>query len=436
MKKKNEEVLTEKETWDESNTRLTKEEKEELTQLTSKDDVKFLVDQYYQSQDHRLRCENQIRAMVKDSKSNITIDSYFIRRQLKIVKAQENLTKKYIDRVTDSIPMCQWLKSITGIGPVLAANIYANFDVSIGKYATDFLSYAGLNNNNNPWLGTKKAKDLCTKIESKFMSLANGVKCEFEDEVVRGTASNRTKVLKKYIAEIKVRAKKADLSLEEIVKIANNARKSNGISDEVNITHIDDIEILPDAYIRAEHATYIGRWHLIQAHVMTKRKIENIEKGIQAIAQSKYYTLSDLQNYLARPPYNTKLKKRMFLIGEAFVKVSGKESSLYGRLYLQRKADEIAKNERGEYADQAKKILEEKNWDKSTDAYKCLSEGKLSKAHINMRAQRYATKLFISHVYEAMYWEKYHKTPKKYYTLEFQGHHDYIAPETDYKDFF
>ena len=48
---------------------------------------------------------------------------------------------------------------------------------------------------------------------------------------------------------------------------------------------------------------------------------------------------------------------------------------------------------------------------------------------------RYAVKLFISHVFEAMYFAEFHEEPPKAYVIQYMGHHDYIAPEVDYKKF-
>lgn len=424
-----------KDVWDETNIKLTKDEKKEVSTLTSKSQIEFLVDQYNQSQEYRIRSESQARSLNlgQDNAANIE-HPLFIQRELKIAMAQEALNKKYLDIATDNIPLCKWLKSIKGIGPVFAAVIYSSFNIEKGRYATDFLSYAGLNDNNNPWLGTDKAKKLVLSVESEFVSLSNRVKLEFENLMVKDIkGSDSTKISREFSTKIKAAANDMNLSLDDIENLINKIRKDNGYG-KISID-IDNSEILPATYIRTRHSTVVFDWHYSKIHVETKRKMINIKNGTLAISGKDYATLTDLQNYLAKPPYNTELKKYMYLIGEAFMKVSNR-GSLYGQLYLQRKADEIEKNNKGMYAEQAKRLLESKNYDKSTQTYKALSEGKLSDGHITQRAKRYAVKLFISHVYEAMYWEAYHKEAPSHYVLEFGGHHDYIAPEVDYKEFF
>lgn len=138
----------------------------------------------------------------------------------------------------------------------------------------------------------------------------------------------------------------------------------------------------------------------------------------------------------ARIPYNKNMKLLMHKIGYSFHMVKNNPNSLYGRLYNERFDYEIRMNEQGKYADQAAHILATKNFKKNTDAYKAYIQGKLPKAHIMKRCERYVTKLFISHLYEAAYWNKYGQQAPKPYVLCFcEGHTDYIGPEVPYDAF-
>ena len=132
---------------------------------------------------------------------------------------------------------------------------------------------------------------------------------------------------------------------------------------------------------------------------------------------------------LSKPPYNKELKMLCWKIGESFVKVSGKEESLYGRLYRERKALEEVKNEQLAYKDQAQDKLENNNIGKTTEAYKHYSAGKLPPSHIASRAKRYAVKIFISHLYDEMYRQEFKKEPARAYVFEHLGHVDVIPPE-------
>jgi hypothetical protein len=69
-------------------------------------------------------------------------------------------------------------------------------------------------------------------------------------------------------------------------------------------------------------------------------------------------------------PWNAKLKALCWKIGQSFVKVSGNENDFYGKIYKERKEYEVAKNEAGEYADQAKAKLEKFKIGKDTELIK------------------------------------------------------------------
>jgi len=121
-------------------------------------------------------------------------------------------------------------------------------------------------------------------------------------------------------------------------------------------------------------------------------------------------------------PWNAELKTLCWKIGESFVKVSSKPDAFYGHVYLERKAQEVAKNENGDFAEQAAKKLEEFNIGKDTDAYKAYSKGKLPPAHLHARAKRYAVKLFLSHWHEVAYQAHYGKEPPLPYPIAHLGH--------------
>jgi hypothetical protein len=127
-------------------------------------------------------------------------------------------------------------------------------------------------------------------------------------------------------------------------------------------------------------------------------------------------------------PWNADLKVLCWKIGESFVKVSGKPTSLYGRVYRERKDLEVQRNEEGRFKEQAEEKLRKFKIDKSTDAYKSYSIGKLPPAHIHTRAERYATKLFLAHLHHIMYHVEFGVDPPKPYVIGQLGHVHYIPP--------
>ena len=125
-------------------------------------------------------------------------------------------------------------------------------------------------------------------------------------------------------------------------------------------------------------------------------------------------------------PWNAALKVVCWKAGQSFVKVSNLEKDFYGKLYQKRKALEIERNEAGQFAAQAAEVLTRKKIGKETDAYAAYSTGKLPKAHIQQRAERYAVKIFLSHWHQVAYYEAHGKLPPKPYVLDILGHADEI----------
>jgi hypothetical protein len=125
-------------------------------------------------------------------------------------------------------------------------------------------------------------------------------------------------------------------------------------------------------------------------------------------------------------PWNASLKRLCWLIGQSFVKVSNNPKDFYGHYYRKRKDVEIANNDAGRFADQAARILTEKKISKETDAYKAYSVGKLPPAHIQQRAERYATKLFLAHWHAVAFRAEFEREAPAPYAMSELGHADLI----------
>ncbi len=127
-------------------------------------------------------------------------------------------------------------------------------------------------------------------------------------------------------------------------------------------------------------------------------------------------------------PWNAELKTLCWKIGQSFMKQSGNPKDFYGHLYVEYKARIAAKNEAGDYAEQAAGYLKAKNYGKETEAYKAYSEGRLPKAQIDARARRWAVKLFLAHLHAVWYEVEFGCPPPKPYVLEHLGHAHEIKP--------
>ena len=319
--------------------------------------IRLILDNYYATQKHRINIKNQIRAVDQGFDKVQEGETPAIAWLVKDVENRENQIKKMIAEYVKTIPVCQWAIAIKGIGPVFAANLWSYIDMNKCRHANQFLSYAGLNDNNVPWLGKEKAKQIVDEAYKYF-----------------------------------------------------DLKASDPITDDV--------------LLRVAIASGRTGLHNIKQNFL-KRKEKNTKKESDKTI---------LINYMAMPPYNIELKKMCYLIGESFCKVSNR-GSLYGQIYKERKALETMKNERGDYKEQAEKLLSEKNYSKDTDTYKFLSQGKLSPGHINERAKRYAVKIFLTHFFECCWIYTHHTEPPVLYVIEHLGHVDYIEPEVPYSDY-
>ena len=118
-------------------------------------------------------------------------------------------------------------------------------------------------------------------------------------------------------------------------------------------------------------------------------------------------------------PWNADLKVVCFKAGDCFVKNQNHSDDTYGQVYVARKAEEILRNERGDHEELAAKELTGRRWrDTTSPTYKAYASGKLPDGRIHLRAQRYALKLFLSHLHHVMYVYHFNELPPKPYVID------------------
>ena len=120
-----------------------------------------------------------------------------------------------------------------------------------------------------------------------------------------------------------------------------------------------------------------------------------------------------------RRPWNASLKTLCWKVGESFVKVKSNEDDFYGKIYQQRKDFEHAKNEAGDYAEQAARVIKARPTHKQKSHYE---SGKLPDGHIHARAKRYAVKLFLAHYHGQAYRLELGTEPPLPYAIAILGH--------------
>ncbi len=127
-------------------------------------------------------------------------------------------------------------------------------------------------------------------------------------------------------------------------------------------------------------------------------------------------------------PWNAKLKTLGWKAAQSFIMFSGKDDCFYGKIYQQRKAYEQGKNERLEYADQAREALLAKKFGVDTKAREFYEKGMLPPAHIQARVSRYTAKIFLSHFHKVLYESYYGKKAPTPWIIQFGGHVHEIFP--------
>jgi hypothetical protein len=129
----------------------------------------------------------------------------------------------------------------------------------------------------------------------------------------------------------------------------------------------------------------------------------------------------------AKRPHNAALKRLCWIAGESFKRFSAHEDCVYGHAYRDRKAYEVARDERGGNAEwAAKSLAERKIQDKALrETYE---SGHLPAGRLDLRATRWAVKLFLAHYHHVGYVLVMGKEPPKPYVIEHLGHVDYTAP--------
>lgn len=117
-------------------------------------------------------------------------------------------------------------------------------------------------------------------------------------------------------------------------------------------------------------------------------------------------------------PWNARLKVLCWKLGDSFVKQSGRESDVYGKVYRARKQLELERDAAGQFADQAAATLEARRIvDKALKA--TYESGHLPPGRLELRARRYAVKLFLSHYHHVAYESMHgHAPPRPYIFTE------------------
>ena len=112
-------------------------------------------------------------------------------------------------------------------------------------------------------------------------------------------------------------------------------------------------------------------------------------------------TVGSLVKVVSVRPWNQTAKVLTWKLADCMVRFAGREECYYGHRYLEFKEREVMRNEAGNFAGQAHRIMQEKPNHKQVATYR---EGRLPDGHVDMRARRRVSKLFLLHLW-LVWWE-------------------------------
>ena len=149
--------------------KLSKDLRQAATTISSTE-ARFLVDAYYQMQDRRIRSNNQLRQMPDEPHEVLG----WLAEQSTIL---ENNVKGALDVYSKSHPIGERIRTVVGVGPVIAAGLLAHIDIHKAKTAGALWKYAGLDpsaqwkkGQKRPWNAALKV--LCWKLGESFVKVS------------------------------------------------------------------------------------------------------------------------------------------------------------------------------------------------------------------------------------------------------------------------
>lgn len=331
----------------------------------SEREVRYIVDSYYQIQEVRKSTSNQILATTTAGEPAQLLT--WFKGQSETIEGQiRNAMKAWVQ----SRRVGRWMMDQKGIGPVLAAGLMARIDIAKAPTAGNIWRYAGYDPTYK-WLGREQAA------------------------LVLGMSAS---------------------------PLAVEAMEEEALADESALTP-DELALL-DEVLLSQNKPQLSTAQITRIAVLTKRKFTNLLNS--ARNKQGQVTRDSMLMALARRPWDANLKTLCWKVGDSFVKVSGKPDAIYGMAYRERKIIEITNNEAGRFADQAEEAMKRKLSPNQKEYYE---KGLLPPARIDLRARRWAVKLFLSHLQHVMYEDRYGVAPRRPYVIEHvPGHSDYIAP--------
>lgn len=357
----------------------------------SREQARWFVDAYYQIQDFRIQAGGQARAASAESEPLELVGWLLTQFQTLEREIQNSL-----GRWARIAPVGRWAQSITGIGPVISAGLVAHIDIAKAPTAGHIWRFAGLDSTLE-WEGVKAARELVTAAQ----------------EVEKTPAST---VL--WLAKATHR-KVSSFWEAQGVNLPSRDEALAAVMDQAGCDKSEVEELFAERPLHVDNAI---------AYACEQLGIEDrdVYEWLYPSSDLKLDTTA-IQKYLSKRPYNAKLKVLCWKIGDSFVKQSSRESDIYGHVYRERKELEVKRDAEGYNEPAAKETLEKRRIN-DAETRKIYESGRLPAGRLDLRARRYAVKLFLSHYQWVAYESTYNTKPPMPYIIQHGGHTDFIAP--------
>ncbi len=344
--------------------------------------ARTLVDMYYRIQRHRIDLNAQTRALMAAERPIGVVD-HFARQ----MAALERQMVSVLDTFSTSTEVGAWSRSITGVGPVIAAGLMAYIDIERAPTAGSIWRYAGLDPTLK-WHGRTAGREL---VDAAF-------KAENSDA-----------------AAMYWLAKATDRRVTQLwngleVDVPTPQVACQAVAQAAGVAYSLAESLFAQRPIHVDNAIEFACGEL---NLDPRRVYEALYDG-EEVDRAK------ARSMLAKRPWNGNLKVLCWKLGDSFVKQSSRDSAFYGKLYRRRKEQEVQRNEALEFAAQAAETLQTKRiQDPLTRA--AYEAGMLPPGRIDLRARRWAVKIFLAHWHDVAYRDHFKTEPPKPWVFEWGG---------------
>jgi len=188
--------------------KLDKDLKRAATSL-SPGEARYMVDAYYGIQGYRIRFGNQIRATTEAGEPHD-----LLRWMYTNAEGLEKNIQKALDAYSRSQHIGIWMRSIPGIGPVIASGFLAHVNIEKAPYAGNLLSYAGLNPEVHWEKGEKRPWNADLKKLAVFLLGESFIKVQAHRRDIYGKIYARRKKMEQEANELGMFAEDAKAALE------------------------------------------------------------------------------------------------------------------------------------------------------------------------------------------------------------------------------